>query len=223
MDGTTAVLRPRGEIIYGCVTVLDRALEELPGETDGLVLDMADVTFMDSAGLQFLEHLTDHSRLYGVPTRTVNWGGQPRRVLELTGLPADDRESEPGIPPPQSASADRRHRPGHSAADPAAHHSAVAAERAEQVRQLQEEVRQLRQAIVSRPVIDQARGILMAVESCSSDEAWHVLRDASQHANTKLRTVATAVVAGTTDGPAPSEPIRRALYDATTRQLTRRK
>jgi hypothetical protein len=90
----------------------------------------------------------------------------------------------------------------------------VAAERADQVQRRQEEVQQLQQAIASRPIIDQARGILMAVETFTADQAWDVLRDASQHANTKLRSVAAALVAVSTGGPTPAGPLRTALRDA---------
>ncbi|MEU4143773.1 ANTAR domain-containing protein [Streptomyces parvulus] len=71
---------------------------------------------------------------------------------------------------------------------------------------------QLRRAIASRPVIDQARGVLMALHSCTSDEAWDILREASQLSNTKLRDVAAAVTAGTeNEGPPPPPEIRSAL------------
>ncbi|MFG2158742.1 ANTAR domain-containing protein [Streptomyces olivaceus] len=74
---------------------------------------------------------------------------------------------------------------------------------------------QLRHALASRPVIDQARGVLMALHSCTSDEAWHVLREASQLSNTKLRAVAAAVAAGADgDGPPPPPGIRVALRTA---------
>jgi AmiR/NasT family two-component response regulator len=94
----------------------------------------------------------------------------------------------------------------------------VALERAERLHVLQEEVEQLRQAIASRPVIDQARGILMATHGCTSDQAWHILRETSQLSNTKLRDVAAAVTASAgADGPAPSAEVRTALQRALAR------
>jgi AmiR/NasT family two-component response regulator len=79
-------------------------------------------------------------------------------------------------------------------------------------------VDQLRRAIASRPVIDQARGVLMALHACTSDEAWHILREASQLSNTKLRTVAAAVTAGAeSDGPPPPPEVRAALRAALAR------
>ncbi|MGW8743817.1 ANTAR domain-containing protein [Streptomyces sp. NPDC055794] len=89
---------------------------------------------------------------------------------------------------------------------------------AERLHILEEEVDQLRRAIASRPVIDQARGVLMALHACTSDEAWDILREASQLSNTKLRDVAAAVTAGTeNDGPPPPPAVRAALRTALTR------
>ncbi|WP_083267859.1 GAF and ANTAR domain-containing protein [Lentzea guizhouensis] len=48
----------------------------------------------------------------------------------------------------------------------------------------------LEQALVSRAVIDQAKGILMAVHSCTADEAFAMLVQRSQHENIKLRDIA---------------------------------
>ncbi|NEC86496.1 ANTAR domain-containing protein [Streptomyces sp. SID12501] len=219
MWGTTVVLTPSGEIVHGCTTMLDPALGKLPGDTDGLVLDMTEVTFMDTAGLQFLERLEDFGAAAGIPLWTVNWNGQPRRILEITGLSVPAAASDPAgstsgwLPP------DTHHLVALLGSDQGL--SAVAAERAEQVRRLQAEVQQLQQAIETRPVIDQARGILMAVEACTADQAWNALRDASQHTNTKLRDVAGAIVTASTGGPPPPEPVRTALRDAVRRQQRR--
>ncbi|HZQ83196.1 MAG TPA: ANTAR domain-containing protein [Acidimicrobiales bacterium] len=49
---------------------------------------------------------------------------------------------------------------------------------------------QLRVAIASRDVIGQAKGLLMARESCTADEAFEILRRASQRENLKLREIA---------------------------------
>ncbi|WP_371655575.1 MULTISPECIES: ANTAR domain-containing response regulator [unclassified Streptomyces] len=56
------------------------------------------------------------------------------------------------------------------------------------------EVEQLEAALRSRPVIDQASGIVMHVLGCDAEEAFAVLRTVSQHANRKLSEVAEGVV-----------------------------
>ena len=53
---------------------------------------------------------------------------------------------------------------------------------------------QLREALQSREMIGQAKGILMEREGCSPDEAFDILRRASQNSNKKLRDIATEVV-----------------------------
>ena len=54
---------------------------------------------------------------------------------------------------------------------------------------------QLQQAMESRAVIEQAKGILMAAQDCDPDEAFQILVRASQNQNRKLRAIATEIVA----------------------------
>jgi GAF domain-containing protein len=61
----------------------------------------------------------------------------------------------------------------------------------------------LHNAMGSRRVIDQAIGVIMAQNRCSVEEAFDVLKRASQHRNVKLRQVAADVVTSVT-GQAPS-------------------
>ncbi|HMF82106.1 MAG TPA: GAF and ANTAR domain-containing protein [Acidimicrobiia bacterium] len=55
-------------------------------------------------------------------------------------------------------------------------------------------IEQLEEALKSRDVIGQAKGIIEAREHCGSDEAFERLRDLSQHRNVKLRDLAAAIV-----------------------------
>ncbi len=57
-------------------------------------------------------------------------------------------------------------------------------------------VEALRTALQSRPVIDLAKGILMAQRGCSEDEAFDILRCESQRRNKKLRDLAQDIVDG---------------------------
>ena len=54
---------------------------------------------------------------------------------------------------------------------------------------------QLQQALQNRDVIGQAKGILMARLGCSADDAFDVLRRASQRENRKLNAIAAELVA----------------------------
>jgi GAF domain-containing protein len=64
---------------------------------------------------------------------------------------------------------------------------------------------QLEQALASRSVIDQAMGIVMAQQRCTSDDAFTLLRAHSQNTNRKLRDVAAEVVERVSGAP-PKEP-----------------
>jgi GAF domain-containing protein len=64
---------------------------------------------------------------------------------------------------------------------------------------------QLRAALGSRAVIDQAVGILMGQERCSQQQAFAALRTASQNRNVKLRVLAEEIVTGVA-GQAPVPP-----------------
>ncbi|MBU2666905.1 ANTAR domain-containing protein [Actinoplanes bogorensis] len=54
---------------------------------------------------------------------------------------------------------------------------------------------QLREAMSSRAVIEQAKGVIMAQRRCKPDEAFAFLTRASQDSNHKVRDVAAALVA----------------------------
>ena len=58
----------------------------------------------------------------------------------------------------------------------------------------QELIEQLEQALQSRDVIGQAKGIIRARQGCSDVEAFDLLRSISQHRNVKLRDIAQAIV-----------------------------
>ncbi len=53
---------------------------------------------------------------------------------------------------------------------------------------------QMEQAMASRAVIEQAKGIVMGERRCTEDEAFGILAKVSQDANRKLRDVAAALV-----------------------------
>ena len=60
--------------------------------------------------------------------------------------------------------------------------------------QQHELVHHLEEALKSRPVIEQAKGMIMAREGVDADEAFDILRRASQRQNRKLRDVAVEIV-----------------------------
>lgn len=65
---------------------------------------------------------------------------------------------------------------------------------------LQDEVSQLKEAMKSRAVIEQAKGMVMAESHCSADEAFQLLVRLSNNTNVKLNQVASAMVYQATKG-----------------------
>jgi AmiR/NasT family two-component response regulator len=62
------------------------------------------------------------------------------------------------------------------------------------LRTCQAQLDDLRAALRTRPVIDQAKGILMARHGCTPGRAFEMLAEASQRQNRKLRDIAAAIV-----------------------------
>ncbi|EGX56829.1 hypothetical protein SZN_25829 [Streptomyces zinciresistens K42] len=83
----------------------------------------------------------------------------------------------------------------------------------DRILQLEEEVDQLKEAVVSHAVVDQAIGMIVALGRVGPDEGWAVLKDVSQHTNIKLRSVAELILRWGRDGRMPPE-IRVELEEA---------
>ena len=84
---------------------------------------------------------------------------------------------------------------------PSASAAIVSARRHAQARDL---AAQLNQALISRAVIDHAIGILMAESHCSADQAFEVLKRASNNRRMKLRDLAAEIVTRVSGHP-PSD------------------
>ncbi|WP_329331981.1 ANTAR domain-containing protein [Streptomyces sp. NBC_00663] len=65
---------------------------------------------------------------------------------------------------------------------------------ADRIFELQEEVEQLKEAVTSHAVVDQAIGMMVALGRVTPDEGWVVLKDVSQRTNIKLRNVADLIL-----------------------------
>ncbi|MFB7501351.1 ANTAR domain-containing protein [Streptomyces sp. NPDC056161] len=71
--------------------------------------------------------------------------------------------------------------------------------------ELQEEVDQLKEAVTSHAVVDQAIGMVVALGRVTPDQGWAVLKEVSQHTNIKLRQVAELILIWGRTGDMPSE------------------
>ncbi|MEU5274817.1 ANTAR domain-containing protein [Streptomyces asoensis] len=82
---------------------------------------------------------------------------------------------------------------------------------------LERENAQLRHAVGSHAAVDQALGVLVAVHRIEPGAGFEVLREVSQHTNTRLLEVAESVIAWALGrGPLP-EPVSRELNAAVRR------
>lgn len=77
---------------------------------------------------------------------------------------------------------------------------AVAVANADAHAQLFDQARNMRLAMESRAVIEQAKGVLMAQRHVTAEQAFEILREASQRYNRKLRDIAAGIVEGTQSG-----------------------
>ncbi|KOV75924.1 MULTISPECIES: ANTAR domain-containing protein [Streptomyces] len=78
---------------------------------------------------------------------------------------------------------------------------------------LQAEVDQLKEAMTSHAVIDQAIGMVVALGRVTPDQGWQVLKEVSQHTNIKLRNIAELILIWGRRGDIPPE-VRAELEDA---------
>ncbi|MFJ3755133.1 ANTAR domain-containing protein [Streptomyces sp. NPDC090080] len=84
---------------------------------------------------------------------------------------------------------------------------------ADAVLHLQEEIDQLKEAVASHAVVDQAIGMVVALGRVTPDQGWEVLKEISQHTNIKLRSVAELILVWGRTGDMPAQ-IRAELEDA---------
>jgi hypothetical protein len=79
-------------------------------------------------------------------------------------------------------------------------------------RKLREEIEQLKEAVTSHAVVDQAIGMMVALGRVTPEQGWAVLREVSQHTNIKLRNIAEMIIIWGQKGDLPPD-IRAVLED----------
>ncbi|MFI6035082.1 ANTAR domain-containing protein [Streptomyces sp. NPDC051315] len=198
-DGDRVVVAVRGELDLESAEQLDHALRAaLAAAVGGIDLDLHEVVFCDCSALNVLIAAREQGLKQGKTLTIRSAGPVVERLLALTGtegLFADpDPHRDDDVPHPNGR-----------------HDGAGDAER-----DLRVEVVQLRRAMQTRPVIDLARGILMASFALSAEDAWRVLVEASQHTNTKLHHLARDLVAAVRGAP-PAEAVQEQVAAAVTK------
>ncbi|TKT09189.1 ANTAR domain-containing protein [Streptomyces galbus] len=189
-EGDRAVVRVRGDLDLDAARPLEQGLRTALGSSvRGVDLDLSGVGFCDCSALNVLIAARHRALAEGKTMELRESAPTVDRILDLTGT----RSLLAGPDGATEWGGD-----------------------GEALRELRVEVVQLRRAMQTRPVIDLARGILMASFGLGSEEAWRVLVTASQHANTKLHHLAQDIVS-TAEGGEPREQLRDQLTAAVAR------
>ncbi|MEV6737972.1 anti-sigma factor antagonist [Streptomyces sp. NPDC051104] len=227
-DGDRVAVVVSGELDIDTEQALQDALREaVRRSVRGVDVDLGGVDFCDCSGLNVLlsarrQALADAKTLTLGPI-----GPSVDRLLSLTGTRAlfdtsptagtaagdgqDGRIPQRHGPPRLEERPEDTDRDPHIAQDLAPDRDLDPASE----RDLHIELVQLRRAMQTRPVIDLARGVLMASFALTPQDAWDVLVTVSQKTNTKLHNVAEDLVAAV-NGDAPPGPLRQELAAAVT-------
>ncbi|KPI30619.1 ANTAR domain protein with unknown sensor [Actinobacteria bacterium OV320] len=237
-DGDRVVVAIRGELDLDSAEQLAHTLRAALGAAvSGVDLELGGVEFCDCSALNVLIGLHEQSLKQGktVALRTV--GPAVERLLTLTGtrilfdaagphaprsagVGAGAREGAPGRGDAQATASDGSapddRAPDAAAPDDRALDAGAPDDRALDAGALDDlriEVVQLRRAMQTRPVIDLARGILMASFGLGVEESWRVLVLASQNTNTKLYHLARDLVAAVLGEP-PADAVQEQVAAA---------
>ena len=85
-DGDTAVVKCHGRLVLGASEELYQAVKHLLPQTKVVVIDLAELTYVDSMGLGTLVRLYASSRQEGCEFKLLHLGKQLRNVLRMTNL-----------------------------------------------------------------------------------------------------------------------------------------
>jgi anti-sigma B factor antagonist len=85
-DGDTAVVKCHGRLVAGTSEELYQEVKDLLAQTKVVVVDLADLAYVDSSGLGTLVRLHASARKLGCEFKLLHLGKQLRNVLELTNL-----------------------------------------------------------------------------------------------------------------------------------------
>ncbi|MEV0181736.1 ANTAR domain-containing protein [Streptomyces sp. NPDC050625] len=169
----------RGDLDISAETAVQTVLRKAVGRSrHGIDLDLSGTGFCDCCGLNCF--LTARRRAMAAGKTVTIQAASPlvQRLLSVTGtwplFTLQRCSSAPGCGP--EATAERQE------------------DALDEDENLRAEVVQLRRAMQTRPLIDQATGILMATFSLTAEDAWDVLVALSQNTNTKLAEVAEKLI-----------------------------
>jgi anti-sigma B factor antagonist len=85
-DGNATIVKCHGRLVLGTSEELYQAVKPLLPQTKGIVVDLADLTYVDSMGLGTLVRLYSSARQEGCEFKLLHLGKQLRNVLKMTNL-----------------------------------------------------------------------------------------------------------------------------------------
>ena len=85
-DGDTAVVRCHGRLVAGTTEELYQEVKQLLPQARVVIVDLAELTYVDSSGLGTLVRLHASARKLGCEFKLLHLGKQLRNVLKLTNL-----------------------------------------------------------------------------------------------------------------------------------------
>jgi anti-sigma B factor antagonist len=85
-DGETAVVKCHGRLVFGTSDEFYQAVRPLLPQTKTVVVDLAELTYVDSMGLGTLVRLYASSRQEGCEFKLLHLGKQLRNLLKMTNL-----------------------------------------------------------------------------------------------------------------------------------------
>jgi anti-sigma B factor antagonist len=85
-DGDTTIVKCRGRLVAGTSQDFYQEVKQLLPQTKRIVLDLAELTYVDSMGLGALVRLYVSARQEGCELKLLHLGKQLRNVLKMTNL-----------------------------------------------------------------------------------------------------------------------------------------
>jgi anti-anti-sigma factor len=84
--GEAAVVQCKGELVAGVTDVLYRTVKELIPTVNRIVLDLKELTYLDSSGLGMIVRLFVSAKSAGCTLQLANISGRVRQLLGITDL-----------------------------------------------------------------------------------------------------------------------------------------
>ena len=85
-QGTTTIVRCHGKLVSGVADILYSRVSKVIPESKRIILDLSDLSYMDSMGLGTLMRLYVSARTSGCSVELIYIGKRIRELLELTNI-----------------------------------------------------------------------------------------------------------------------------------------